>query len=164
MTVCSSLSELPAGNATLQITTFNMLAPLWVHESFYPGIDAQLLDATTRRSILVERLAELQSDVVLLQEVQKDYLEQLLYLVSLQACHLVCMPMLNLQHSPITQRDSFEIDDLCFTCHWQFVAVRVSCYEAVIRGLGAMEEGSRDILSCEPRHWRNTSSALAHTT
>jgi len=74
----ASLQEFPRGEGVLRVTTYNILAPVWVNEQHYKGINPATLDEATRRRILLERLLELESDVVFMQEVQKTFLDALL--------------------------------------------------------------------------------------
>lgn len=66
-----------SGPDVLRVTTFNMLAPVWTHESVYPGMDMRDFAPAARRRRQLEALKLLNPDVVLMQECQKTELDQL---------------------------------------------------------------------------------------
>lgn len=84
------MEVLPSGDGILRLTTYNILAPVWVHHSVYPGQEASLFDAESRRAILAKRLLELAPDVVYLQEVQKTELDALMAEVGGEYEHSFC--------------------------------------------------------------------------
>mmetsp|Transcript_101420 Transcript_101420/g.286102 ORF Transcript_101420/g.286102 Transcript_101420/m.286102 type:complete len:412 (+) Transcript_101420:58-1293(+) len=71
-------AELAVGHDVLRVTTFNVLAPVWTHANVYPSMDMAFFDPATRRRHQFQKLLELQSDVVMMQEVQKTELDLLL--------------------------------------------------------------------------------------
>lgn len=66
------------GADVLTVTTYNLLAPVWVSPGIYPGQDPALLDPPTRRAATRKRLLMLAPDVAFLQEAQKTELDALL--------------------------------------------------------------------------------------
>jgi len=71
---------LPSGPDVLRVTTFNLLAPVWTHQSIYPGMDMAEFEPSRRRVQQLQALKLLDPDVVCMQECQKSELEQLLAL------------------------------------------------------------------------------------
>eukprot|EP00408_Alexandrium_pacificum_P013323 CAMPEP_0171217826 /NCGR_PEP_ID=MMETSP0790-20130122/32889_1 /TAXON_ID=2925 /ORGANISM="Alexandrium catenella, Strain OF101" /LENGTH=345 /DNA_ID=CAMNT_0011683635 /DNA_START=12 /DNA_END=1045 /DNA_ORIENTATION=+ len=71
---------LETGPDVLRVTTFNLLAPVWTHQSIYPGMDMAEFEPTRRRQTQVEVLQRLDPDVVFMQECQKTELDALLEL------------------------------------------------------------------------------------
>ena len=67
----SAWTETNSGKDVLRVTTYNLLAPVWVSPSIYPGQDPKLFDAPTRREALRKRLLMISPDVCFIQEVQK---------------------------------------------------------------------------------------------
>lgn len=62
----------------LRVTTFNMLAPVWVSPSIYPSMNMEEFESSRRRERQLEGILRLDSDVLFLQECQKTELDQLL--------------------------------------------------------------------------------------
>ena len=59
----------PVVSGTLTVASWNVLAAPWAAPAFYPAeMDPSLLDRVTRRELVAARLAELDADVVCLQE------------------------------------------------------------------------------------------------
>jgi mRNA deadenylase 3'-5' endonuclease subunit Ccr4 len=62
----------------MRVTTYNLLAPVWVHESYYPGMPVALFDPAARRATIKRRILEMDSDVLCLEECQKTELDAML--------------------------------------------------------------------------------------
>jgi len=71
---------LPSGPDILRVTTFNLLAPVWTHQSIYPGMDMAEFDPPKRRRQQLTVVKRLDPDILLMQECQKTELDQLLVL------------------------------------------------------------------------------------
>lgn len=74
----SCVSELPRCTSGLRVTTFNLLAPVWVQSSIYPSMDMSAFEPAKRRQAQRERILEMDSDIILMQECQKSELDLLL--------------------------------------------------------------------------------------
>jgi mRNA deadenylase 3'-5' endonuclease subunit Ccr4 len=59
----------------LKLTSWNILAHVWADPSLYPKISVPLLDKAARRRIVAARMREFDSDVMHLQEVEKEELD-----------------------------------------------------------------------------------------
>lgn len=65
-------------NDVLRVTTYNVLAPVWVNRNYYPGQDYGLFDAATRRQKWAQQVLSLSPDICFLQEVQGSELEEVM--------------------------------------------------------------------------------------
>jgi endonuclease/exonuclease/phosphatase family metal-dependent hydrolase len=74
----ASPADLPSSGETLRVTTFNLLAPVWTHQSVYPSMDMVKFDPPTRRKAQRARILDLDSDIICMQECQKSELDLLL--------------------------------------------------------------------------------------
>mmetsp|Transcript_16078 Transcript_16078/g.32693 ORF Transcript_16078/g.32693 Transcript_16078/m.32693 type:complete len:371 (-) Transcript_16078:96-1208(-) len=77
-----SVTSIPltTGPDVLRVTTFNILAPVWTHQSIYPGMDMSEFDPSVRRKQQLEVLKLLDPDILFMQECQKTELDELLLL------------------------------------------------------------------------------------
>jgi len=73
-----SVTKLPIGSDVLRVTTFNVLAPVWCHQSVYPGMDMAEFDPGLRRKHQLETILRLDMDILFMQECQKTELDLLL--------------------------------------------------------------------------------------
>jgi hypothetical protein len=48
----------------LRVTTYNLLAPVWVHPSYYPGQPVELFQPSTRRATIKNRILDMDPDVL----------------------------------------------------------------------------------------------------
>lgn len=64
-----------AAAVKLKLTSWNILAPVWAHPSFYPKVSQPLLDKVARRNVIAARMREFDSDVMHLQEVEEGELD-----------------------------------------------------------------------------------------
>lgn len=62
----------------LRVTTWNLLAPVVDASKMFPGVADSITDQAVRRSIIQRRLASMDSDVLLLQEVRPQELRAIL--------------------------------------------------------------------------------------
>jgi len=68
----------------LSITSWNILAPLWVHSDHFPNVDPSVFTITSRRKSILRTLRDLNTtDIFCLQEVQRSELENLMDLESM---------------------------------------------------------------------------------
>ena len=65
-----------AGGA-IQVTSWNILAPVWADPSYYAKRSVPHLDPATRRATIARRLQEIDSDVVMMQEVEGTELQKM---------------------------------------------------------------------------------------
>jgi len=78
---CSdSTVPLESGDTVLRVTTFNILAPVWTHQSIYPGMNMEEFEPLNRSKQQLKALKLLDSDIILMQECQKTELDQLMNL------------------------------------------------------------------------------------
>lgn len=64
--------------STVKLLTWNVLAPVWIRSSLYPGVDEKLLDTSYRVSQIARHLAMYNADIVILQEIQCTFLDQII--------------------------------------------------------------------------------------
>lgn len=67
----------PEASTSLRVTTWNVLAPLMGSDKMFPGISRDIHSQEARRPILQRQFLTLRSDVVLLQEIRRSELYQL---------------------------------------------------------------------------------------
>ena len=51
---------------TIKVTTWNLLAPIWAHPSYYPERSVPFLDKVDRLRTIGEHMSKIDSDVLLL--------------------------------------------------------------------------------------------------
>jgi len=62
---------------SLKVTAFNILAPVWASPELYTSGSLPLLDPSARNRIVADRLLELSSDAVMMEEVEAESLENM---------------------------------------------------------------------------------------
>ena len=62
---------------SFRVVTYNVLAQAYVRADRYPGVDPRALAPGPRRALLLRRIAELDADLLCLQEVEADLYEAL---------------------------------------------------------------------------------------